>query len=423
MITSKSNVAYNTLISLRDKLTCINGAITPEAIDKLKDELGRIFMVTKTHHYEQGQKYGHLASAIPEQKYRLVIGNATWAHTVPGDPGAYLQAALGVGNSAALQEQHMAEHKILQKSYNDYLGIKEAGKELILFAVGKNALAPVKKLYIGFGDSTVLKMIDHLHLKTAIKMTTAQKHEDKTMGYNNPWYLTTSITAYFTQLDPFQLSLGNRGIAMSEAKKTMAAGAQMWQSKMFTEDQMVTWENKPAVQQTWATLQAYFTEKWLERKQYSATTAKQLQFKEAALLSQEKAAAKEEGELQAMLFAMLHKQYNNQIAVMTETHKANMNALMEKMNAILAGGGEKQTAQHDKDNTPPGWNRRPLAGQEQEWIKPRSHKNKRPSVPTAKRVSSTNQITVPSLRQTRPNNGRAGSPFMPSPDKHQGRPQ
>ncbi len=147
--------------------------ITPEAVDKLEDELGGIFTVTKTHHYKQGQKYGHLASAIPEQKYRLVIGNATWAHTVPGNPGTYLQAALSVGNSAALQEQHVAEHKILQKSYNDYLGVKEAGKELILYAAGDDALAPLKKLYIGFGDSTVLKMIDHLCLKMAIKMTTA----------------------------------------------------------------------------------------------------------------------------------------------------------------------------------------------------------------------------------------------------------
>jgi hypothetical protein len=30
--------------------------ITPEAVDKLEEELGGIFTVTKTHHYEQGQK-------------------------------------------------------------------------------------------------------------------------------------------------------------------------------------------------------------------------------------------------------------------------------------------------------------------------------------------------------------------------------
>ncbi len=102
MTTSKSNGAYDTLISLRDKLTRLNGVITPEAADKLKDELGRLFTVTKTHHYEQGQKYGHLASVIPESKYRLVIGDTTWVHGAPADPGAYSQAALGTGNAAAL---------------------------------------------------------------------------------------------------------------------------------------------------------------------------------------------------------------------------------------------------------------------------------------------------------------------------------
>ena len=46
MMMSKSNGAYDTLISLQDKLTCLHGVITPEAVDKLKDELGGIFTVT-----------------------------------------------------------------------------------------------------------------------------------------------------------------------------------------------------------------------------------------------------------------------------------------------------------------------------------------------------------------------------------------
>jgi len=94
MTSSASHDVYDTLISLRDKLTRLNGVITPEAVDKLEDELGGIFTVAKTHHYDQGQKYGHLASAIPESKYRLVIGNATWTHTVPLDPGALVVTTL-----------------------------------------------------------------------------------------------------------------------------------------------------------------------------------------------------------------------------------------------------------------------------------------------------------------------------------------
>jgi hypothetical protein len=63
--------------------------------------------------------------------------------------------------------------------------------------------------------------------KVAIKMTTKQKHEYKATGYNNPWDPTTSISAYFMQLDRFQVSLGDRDIATSDAEKMTAAGAQM----------------------------------------------------------------------------------------------------------------------------------------------------------------------------------------------------
>ncbi len=158
------------------------------------------------------------------------------------------------------------------------------------------------------------------------------------------------------------MSLGDRGIATSEEEKMMAAGVQMWNSKMFTEDQMVAWENRTAEQQTWAALQRYFTDKWLERKQNSATTAKQSRFKEAVLLAKETAAAEEEREPQAMLFAMLQEQHDKQIAAMAAMNKASMNAMMERMNALVAGrGGNRRTPtqQLDKDNTPLGGNKPP----------------------------------------------------------------
>jgi hypothetical protein len=138
-----------------------------------------------------------------------------------------------------------------------------------------------------------------------------------------------SITAYFMLLNCFQVLLGNRGIATSDEEKMMAVGAQMWQSEMFTEEQMVVWENRGAMAQMWAALQTYFTEKWLDQKQYSATMAEQSQFKKAALLAQETAAAKEEGKTQAMLFPMLHDQHAKQIAQMEATNKSIMDAMVE----------------------------------------------------------------------------------------------
>ena len=170
MTPKASHDAYDTLINLREKMTLIHeGAITPEAVNKLEDKLGGIFTVAKTHHYDQGQKYGHLASAIPKAKYQLVIVDPAWTHTVPTNPGAYSADALTAGNAAATREQYVAQHKVKQKSYNDYLSVEEAGKELILYAVGEDAIAPLKRQYIGFGNMTVLKMIEHLRLKRQLK--------------------------------------------------------------------------------------------------------------------------------------------------------------------------------------------------------------------------------------------------------------
>jgi hypothetical protein len=70
-----------------------------------------------------------------------------------------------------------------------------------------------------------------------------------------------------------------------------------------------------------------------------STTAKQLQLKEAVLLAQETAAAKEEGKIQAMLFAMLQDQHAKQIAQMEATNKMDMDTMMEQMNALVVAGG------------------------------------------------------------------------------------
>jgi hypothetical protein len=84
--TTKSTTAYKTLIGLRDKISCLNGIINPDGINNLEDTLGGGCTIIKTHHYSEGQKYDHLTSIISQNKYRIVIRDATWVHTVPNDP-------------------------------------------------------------------------------------------------------------------------------------------------------------------------------------------------------------------------------------------------------------------------------------------------------------------------------------------------
>jgi hypothetical protein len=176
-----------------------------------------------------------------------------------------------------------------------------------------------------------------------------QKYEYKTEGYKMPWDPTTSITAYFSGLEKFKNSLANCGIATSAKEMTMAAGARMWESEMFTKDKLVLWENKLAANQTWQALQDYFTEKWLERRQYFQAMAKHFRFKDAALAAQEQVAAEEEGKVLAMMFALIQEQHKMQLKAMGTANQKTMEAMFEQINAIVGA----QCKAVDKENTPP----------------------------------------------------------------------
>jgi hypothetical protein len=109
---------------------------------------------------------------------------------------------------------------------------------------------------------------------------------------------------------------------------------------MFTEDQMVAWENKPAAQQTWQALQDFFTEKWLECRQYSQAMAKHSRFKDPALSAQEMVAAEGEGETTAMMFALLQEQHRSQMETLAAANQQTMDVMLEQMNIIIAGQGK-----------------------------------------------------------------------------------
>jgi hypothetical protein len=91
---SSKNGAYDMLVTQKDIITKITGIITPKSIDTLKNELGGAFTILKSTHFTDGQRYGFLASVIPEDKYRIVIDSPAWVYTAPVTPGAYAATAL-----------------------------------------------------------------------------------------------------------------------------------------------------------------------------------------------------------------------------------------------------------------------------------------------------------------------------------------
>ncbi len=110
----------------------------------------------------RGNDTGNFTCIIPEEKYSIIITDPTRIYAALVNPGAYAAAALAAGVSTAHREQITVQHKEMQTAYTEYLGAREAGKELLVYGVGDDALAPLKKQYINFGDATIHSMILHL---------------------------------------------------------------------------------------------------------------------------------------------------------------------------------------------------------------------------------------------------------------------
>jgi hypothetical protein len=177
-----------------------NSKLTHVGIDNLESQCAEIAAAAKTHSYKQGQKFGHIADIITESKYRILISNKLWVHTPQVDPGEYAQAALLAGASAAVREQTVANHKILQDNYKKYLAVQEVMKDIIEYAVGSSPIAALKEPNIGYGGCTGKEMFAHLYNKAAVRMTKAEKQEYKESVYKLGWDGITELSAYFAKL-------------------------------------------------------------------------------------------------------------------------------------------------------------------------------------------------------------------------------
>ncbi len=122
------------------------------------------------------------------------------------------------------------------------------------------------------------------------------------------------------------------------------------------------------------------------------------------------------------MFAMLQEQHDKQIAAMTATNKANMDAMMERMNAIMPGGRKKKTAQQDKENTPHGGNKHPPAGTGTRTDQTKKPQKQKALCPHCKTFDLHKPDNCPKLEANKDKQW-PGWKSVQLPDKHPGRPQ
>ena len=352
----------------KDKITQLQGDITPETIDQLEEQLGAIAVTIKTHHYTEGGQYGHLACVIPTTEYAALIGNAAWVDVPPVLLDAYDPTALVETVGVRARKEAVWNRK--KKDFETYTGVCEGVKELILYGAGEEAVMALKKRYIGYGGVTPKAMITYLREKACVKMTTLEKYNFKAEGYKAPWDTSKPIATYFKYLDEFYIKLTTRGIDTTLVEKATAAVAQMWNSGFFTEEKLIEWEKKAAADQTYANVETFFGELYHDHTQYSRATAKRARFNESANSIRDKKVAVEEKVAKqddaAMMFSMMAEQHQEQLNQMRESNKAAMELAQQSMKqmaaqmAMMCGKIAKQTptdnaytAVVDKENAPP----------------------------------------------------------------------
>jgi hypothetical protein len=102
---------------------------------------------------------------------------------------------------------------------------------------------------------------------------------------------------------------------------------------------MVAWENKTAAQQTWQNLQDYFTEKWLEQRQCLQATAKQSRFK-GSPCSPRAGSSRGRRQYHRNDVCPPPRATKAQLKAMAASNKQAMDAMLERMNALIAGQGK-----------------------------------------------------------------------------------
>ena len=100
---------------------------------------------------------------------------------------------------------------------------------------------------------------------------------------NLPWDRNDDIETYFIKADNFEEDLHeNYGIKWPTSMKITQAEDEMYRSNMFSNEELMAWEEKPRADKTWVHLRTYFKDRWTATMQYQGDTPHKNGFESAA---------------------------------------------------------------------------------------------------------------------------------------------
>ena len=195
-----------------------------------------------------------------------------WEFVHPIRPSAYDAGILATHNDNTRRRKESI-HTDLINQYEAFTLYEDLYKYKLEEAFDEAYFSTLKDELFGDAGQTVASMLHHLN-KQCLALTGREKKE-KMDTINLEWNQDDDIETYFVKADKLEEELLlDYGITWPTSMKITQVIDQMYASNVFSEDDMMDWEDKDDDEKTWIHLQSYFKRKWTKKRRYRGDTPK-----------------------------------------------------------------------------------------------------------------------------------------------------
>jgi hypothetical protein len=327
-----------TAMLLTKPVTRIHGRPERDQVDVLEKELARIVSTAKTTRFPQGNKYGHLVMIVGEAKYRNIIDDQAFTFETPTDGGAYdtVNIKEDIAKNAASKALAEANHKRKQREYYQWTAVESAARQLIVGAIDEELLVDLVDEWVQYEGHTPAEIFTFIRDNVCLAPTTDDQLA-LLAKLAEPWDQTENLLSYFKKLDLAQDAMKKAHVPCTDVAKAIQAGSQMAASGLFSELQIIDWEENSHMDKTWGNLKRYFTKLYKSKMQYAKSEARRTGFESAAAMQQSK---DQEMEKQLTHFmetvTAAHHEEINEIRSENKALPATIELLMTQMKAQQA---------------------------------------------------------------------------------------
>ena len=308
-----SNSARETAIkSFEDfRLTRHVGRPTRAKVNASRAELAGKYAKHKTTYdaFPMGPWFGFSAAIIKSQPFVRIHNeacedidgveplDAVWEFAHPDRPEIY-DTGITAAMSDATRRKREARRTEWLAEHDIFGGFEDASKDKLIEAYDEAYFSAIKHPIFGLSNVTVNEMLNHLESQ-CLALTSRDK-EDKLSEMKQKWNQDDDITIFFNNLEQSEEELNDDyEIEYPIHLKILHAIKEMKDSNVFTEEQIMDWEDKEEEDKTWVHLQNYFGKLWKRRQRYAGSNARKHGYESAAAATEAAAASASEAASEA----------------------------------------------------------------------------------------------------------------------------